>query len=235
MVAPPNRDLLRPAQIIGTIAVARRPIRTRRSPRRRRRARYPATTVTFVEKLTPEVLQPKDISKPVKTPVKVEKPNAAAAAPSTVRAAAARRAGRADAVVVPCGRVDERQRRPDGPARRSAAAGGARSGASPASRRPVKKPRWSIAWQPPASSTDEAPGVLYNVYAAPSRGPAPVDGALARRTRPAPCRCNVRRRWVRRRSRAWGGAGKEKCFVVRSVATGRHHADRKRSRRRRSA
>ena len=69
----------------------------------------------------------------------------------------------------------------------SSAPGPARAAAR--RRRPGTRPPSRSPWQPPASASDEAPGVLYNVYAAPAAvgaGPgrrAPCDGAT--RTRAA--------------------------------------------------
>jgi hypothetical protein len=69
----------------------------------------------------------------------------------------------------------------------------------------------SIIWQPPPQTTDEAPGVLYNVYAAP----APVP-ASERPDAPAP----LNDKPLADPTFAHAGAepGKEQCFVVRSVA-----------------
>jgi hypothetical protein len=81
MVAPPNRDLLKAAQIVGTIAVAPPRDPDAAEPETPETRPVPGDKVTFAEKLTPDVLQPKDIVKPVK--VKIEKPNPALPAPST--------------------------------------------------------------------------------------------------------------------------------------------------------
>jgi hypothetical protein len=69
----------------------------------------------------------------------------------------------------------------------------------------------TISWNPPLTSSDEAPGVSYNVYSAASS----ANGAPA--TVPAPL--NDTPLTVTTFAHAGAEAGKEQCFVVRSVAT----------------
>jgi hypothetical protein len=82
----------------------------------------------------------------------------------------------------------------------------------------------TITWQPPASTTDESPGVLYNVYAVPSPGLAPVDGlpassaAAAAKVDPAPVPLNAAPFDGTTFSSLGATPGLERCFVVRSVA-----------------
>ena len=70
----------------------------------------------------------------------------------------------------------------------------------------------TISWNPPLTSSDEAPGVSYNVYPAPA---ASANGAPA--AVPAPL--NDAPLTVTTFAHAGAEAGKEQCFVVRSVAT----------------
>jgi len=218
MAAPPNRDFLKPAQIIATIPIAPPLDPEAAEPDTPETRPRPGGTVTFVEKLTPETLRPHDITKPVKTkPVRVDRPNAAAppgAVPAppvgplvltrlyTVRGVSTKNNAGQAAV-----RVEVPLLAAPGPAR-------------PSSTPPTwEETKVTITWQPPASSTDEAPGVLYNVYAAPSAGAAPPSAAAASAKadaapvplNPAPFDGTVF---------ASPGAtpGQEKCFVVRSVA-----------------
>ena len=72
----------------------------------------------------------------------------------------------------------------------------------------------TITWQPPATRTDEAPGVTYNIYAVPGRwlwrGPSARhrSGAAQRRAHRGDDVLE-----------AGAAAGAEQCFIVRSVAT----------------
>jgi fibronectin type 3 domain-containing protein len=68
----------------------------------------------------------------------------------------------------------------------------------------------TVAWEPPPSLSDEAPGVLYNVYAVPAAG----TGA----TGVAPTPLNEKPLEITTFSHPGAEAGKEQCFVVRSVA-----------------
>jgi hypothetical protein len=228
MATPPNRDFLKPAQIIATIpgrAAARS--RKRRSPTRPRRARYPGATATFVEKLTPDTLKPKDIIKPVKTkPVSVEKPRAGIAA-APLPATPAPPAGplvltRLYTVrgVSTKGSAGQAAVRVEVPL--LAAPGPPRVSPTPPTWEETKV---TITWLPPASTTDEAPGVLYNVYAAPSHGLAPADGApapsaaAAAKMDAAPVPLNVAPFEGTVFASLGATPGQERCFVVRSVAT----------------
>jgi hypothetical protein len=227
MATPPNRDFLKPAQIIATIPVAPPPDPEAPEPDTPETRPIPGATVTFVEKLTPETLKPKDIVKPVKTkPVRVEKPNAktAAAPPSAAPAPPAgplvltrlytvRGVSTKDNAGQAAVRVEVPLLAAPGPPRISAT-----------------PPTWeetkvTITWLPPASTTDEAPGVLYNVYAAPPPGLAPVDGlpdlpaAASAKVDAAPVPLNVAPFDGTTFNNLGATPGLEKCFVVRSVAT----------------
>jgi hypothetical protein len=226
-VPPPNRDFLKPAHVIATIPIAPPLDPEAAEPDTPETRPIPGGTVTFVEKLTPETLKPQDIAKPVKTrPVKVERPNARTAA-SPSPAAPAAPAGplvltRVYTVrgVSTKGNAGQAAVRVEVPL--LAAPGPARLSATPPTWEETKV---TITWQPPASSTDEAPGVLYNVYATPSAGAAPAGGAPPL---PAGASATLDAAPVPLNPLPFDGTtfasvgatpGLEKCFVVRSVAT----------------
>ena len=71
----------------------------------------------------------------------------------------------------------------------------------------------TVTWQPPASTSDEIPGVLYNVYAVPAAGSGATGVPVA-----APVPLNPKPLDVTTFARDGAEAGKEQCFVVRSVA-----------------
>jgi len=74
----------------------------------------------------------------------------------------------------------------------------------------------TLTWQPPPSSSDEVPGVFYNVYAVPA-GAAPADGGAAEHPS-APVPLNDKPIGDTTFTHAGAEPGKEQCFVVRSVA-----------------
>lgn len=212
MVTPPNRDLLKPAQMVGTIAVAPPRDPDAPEPETPETRPVPGDKVTFEEKLTPDVLQPKDIVKPVK--VKTEKPNPALPAPST--AAPPAPVGPAVLTRLYTVRGVSANGQPGQAAVRVevpllAAPGPARPPVTPPT---FEETKVAIAWQPPASSTDEAPGVLYNVYAVPSPGSAPAESA----PNGPPVPLNAAPFDGLTFVSLGATPGKEKCFVVRSVA-----------------
>src|SRR5262249_39542986 len=89
--------------------------------------------------------------------------------------------------------------------------------AAPGAPRAGATPSWdetsvTIAWNPPAAATDEAPGVLYNVYGGASR-----SGNAAAAAAPDPLNPNPLEETTF--THAGAEPGKEQCFVVRSVAT----------------
>jgi hypothetical protein len=73
----------------------------------------------------------------------------------------------------------------------------------------------TVRWQPPASQSDEAPGVTYNIYpyTAPPAAPGTASTVL---TAPVP----LNEKPIAETSFTLAGAkpGEEQCFVVRSVA-----------------
>jgi hypothetical protein len=72
----------------------------------------------------------------------------------------------------------------------------------------------TVTWQPPASRTDEVPGVTYNIYAVPAAGTGTASVPLT-----APVPLNATPLAETTFSRAGAETGKEQCFVVRSVAS----------------
>ena len=209
MVAPPNRDLLKPAQIVGTIAVAPPPDPDAAEPETPETRPVPGDKVTFAEKITPDVLQPKNITKPVKA----EKPNPKLPPPPT---AAAAPVGPAVLTRLYTVRGVSTKGQPGQAAVRVevpllVAPGPARPSPNPPT---FEESKVAITWQPPASASDEVPGVLYNVYAVPSPGSAPVDGA----PNGPPVPLNPAPFDGLAFVSLGATPGKEKCFVVRSVA-----------------
>lgn len=220
-VVPPNRDLLKPEQVVAKIPVAP-PIDTEApepdTPETRPR---PGDTITFVETLTPEVLTPRVITKPPKiekapknppknppAPPLVPSPAAAAVPPPPTGPLVLTRVYVVQGVTsnrrsgLPSARVDVPL---------LAAPGAARASSTP--------PTWdatsvTLTWQPPASSSDEAPGVLYNIYAVPAAGSAPAGVPVT-----APVPLNATPLDVLTFAHDGAAPGTEQCFVVRSVAT----------------
>jgi len=72
----------------------------------------------------------------------------------------------------------------------------------------------TVTWQPPATRSDEAPGVTYNIYDVPAAGSGAAGAPVAAPVplNPAP----IAETSFRREGAA---PGQEQCFVVRSVAT----------------
>jgi hypothetical protein len=88
-----------------------------------------------------------------------------------------------------------------------------------AARAAATPPTWNetsitVAWQPPASASDEAAGVLYNIYAVPAAGAASSGVPLT-----APVPLNAAPLDVTTFAHEGAAPGREQCFVVRSVAT----------------
>jgi hypothetical protein len=175
--------------------------------------------VTFVEKLTDAQFEPHKVAPAVKPP-KAAKPGKGL--PPTARSGE----GGPSAATPP----------PPGPpvlTRSYVIRGVARNGnvgtptvrldipllSAPGPARPGASPSWdessvTISWSPPAAATDEAPGVLYNVYEAPATGPAPANAAIV-----APQPLNPKPLEETSFTHPGAEPGKEQCFVVRTVAT----------------
>jgi hypothetical protein len=214
---PPNRDLLKPAFVVAKIPV-RKPVDPEAEAVAGGEADKrpaPGDVITFVEHLTPALLVPQQVSKPVpepKTPPAAPAPPAAAGTPAvpaapagptvltriyTVQAVAANGAkGPAAArVSVPL----------------LAAPGRVRPGTTNFDQSSV-----TVTWQPPVTASDEAPGVAYNVYA--YAAPAAGSGAAGIPVT-APLPLNPKPLEVTTYTHGEAPAGREQCFVVRSVAT----------------
>ena len=214
-IVPPNRDLLKPEYLVAKIAVAPPPDPEAAEPATPETRPLPGDRVTFVEKVTPALLTPQEVTKPPKVeaaptrPAPVAPPASAAPAPPpppagplvltrlySVRGVSARRNyGPTSA------RVEVPLLSSPGPAR------------------PGAPPTWdetsvTVSWQPPASTTDEAPGVQYNVYEVPAAGSALVGPSIA-----PPVPLNPKPLDVMTFAHDGATPGKERCFVVRSVAT----------------
>ena len=224
-VVPPNRDLLKPAHVVAKIPV--RPPVEPDAPEPDEKAQQdtrprPGDVVTFVEKLTDAELVPQVITKPPKADkaakAKAPPPAAPDAAPGTPPAAP----GAPPA--------------PAGPAvltRQYTIAGVSRRGErgtptpridiplllAPGPARPAPAPTFdetsiTISWQPPLTTSDEAPGVLYNVYAVPAAGSGAAGAPLS-----VPTPLNSKPLDTTSFTQPGAAPDKEQCFVVRSVAT----------------
>ena len=206
--APPNRDFLRPQRVVATIPI-RKPVDpeaevVEESEEQKRPA--PGDVMTFVETITPELLTPLEVSKPMPEP-----PPAPTAAPAAAPAAAA----------PPPPPVLTRLY-----AVRGVAANGSKGSpsvrvtvpllAAPAPPRPgatsFDQSSVTISWTPPPVASDEVPGVTYNVYAA---APAPPAGTPPS----APAPLNATPLEVTTYTHPGATADQEQCFVVRSAVT----------------
>src|SRR5262249_36612654 len=130
----------------------------------------PGDNVTFVEQLTDAQLVPRSVTPAVKPPKAPKAPTNAPAAtapsgpppppgpPVLTRSYVIRGVARNGNAGTPTVRLDVPL---------PAAPGSARAGAAPT----WDESSVTITWSPPAATTDEAPGVLYNVYGAPAAAP----------------------------------------------------------------
>jgi len=223
MVTPPNRELLKPAQIVAQIPVQPPPDPEAPEPATQDTRPLPGDVVTFTETLTSDKLVPQVITKPP-PPEKARKPSSKApAAPPPAPAASP---GAPGAPAPPAGPevltrvyvlmgVPKNGRGTMPSARLSVpllqAPGAPRAGTPTADETSV-----TVAWTPPPSTTDEAPGVLYNVYAVPADGAAKPAAAAERPAAPVPL--NDKPLAEPTFVHAGADVGKEQCFVVRSVA-----------------
>lgn len=228
-VVPANRDLLKPAHVIAKIPVAPPAVPDAPEPDTPDTRPRPGDTVTFVETLTPAALEPQVITKPPK-PLKVDKtpktpkkppvpppvfpvvgsPEAAPAVPPVpvgpivltrlyvVQGVSAK--GRAG---LPSARIEVPLLSAPGPVR-------------PGSTEPTwDETSVTVTWQAPSSTSDEAPGVLYNVYAVPAAVSTPVGVPTAPA---APVPLNPKPLDVTTFTHDGAAPDAERCFVVRSVA-----------------
>ncbi|HET7698154.1 MAG TPA: hypothetical protein VFK57_20735 [Vicinamibacterales bacterium] len=211
--APPNRELLKPAFLIAKLPIRKPVDPDAEEPDTPAAQKLPAPgeVTTFVEALTPALLEPQQIWKPAAEPPApaTPPPPSPTAAPAPVAAAAPP----APAVLTRIYTI------------RGVAANGSRGApsarvtvpllAAPAPPRPgatsFDQASVTIAWAPPAAASDEAPGVSYNVY--PVTAPPPAGTPPS-----APPPLNDKPLETTSYTHAGATAGQEQCFVVRSVA-----------------
>jgi hypothetical protein len=210
-VPPPNRDLLKPEHVIAKVAVRPPPDPDAEPPADDTRP-VPGDVITFVEKITPAQLEPQTIVRPVKEEKARKKPAATATTAMTPAAPAAPVGLPVLTRVYAVQGVSAKRRAGPLSARIEvpllSAPGIVRAGKSASDETSV-----TVTWEPPASLSDEAPGVLYNVYAVPAAGGGP--GGV---TAVAPAPLNEKPLEVTTFSHTGAETGKEQCFVVRSVA-----------------
>jgi hypothetical protein len=171
----------------------------------------PGDTVTFVETLSEAALQPTVIVTSEK-PAKPAKPSKGAA-PAPVATAPPAPVGPPVLTRFYAVRGVTKGGRPGGPSARLSVP----LLAAPAAPRRGGSPSWSaaavtITWDPPPSRTDEASGVTYNVYPAPSGEAAGDSTAPPVPLNPAPLEATTF-------THEGAEPDKEQCFVVRSVAS----------------
>ena len=210
--SPPNRDLLRPAFLIAKIPV-RKPVDTDVEPPEGSEADAgpaPGDVITFVETITPALLTPQEVTRPVPEP---KASPATTAAPPTPAAPAVAGSAVLTRLYTVLG-VSAKGARGPASARMTvpllAAPGRPRPGTTSFDQSSV-----TITWLPPAAASDEAPGVTYNVY--PYSAPAAAAAAAAAAaTPPAP----INPAPIEATTYTHDGAvpGSAQCFVVRSVA-----------------
>jgi hypothetical protein len=220
---PPNRDILKPAHVIAKVPVRPPVDPDAPEPDEKEKAKEtrpaPGDTFTYVEKLTGAQLTPTPFPAPPEPkPPKAPKPRKGGSAATTVPpppaapAAAAptgpsvltrtyivRGVAKNGNVGLPSQRVQIPLLAPPGRAR-----GGSTS--------------WNessivLNWEPPPTTSDEVSGVLYNVYAAP-----PSASAVPVVTAGAPVPLNEKPLTETTFAQPGATAGKERCFVVRTVA-----------------
>jgi hypothetical protein len=217
-VMPPNRDLLKPAHVIAKIPIAPPVDPEAAEPAAPETRPHPGDTITFVDTLTPAALVPQSITTPVKGDAsKKQLPPVPATGPAAPGAPAAPPVPVGPLVLtrlyVIAGMSSNRHR--GAPSVRLevpllSAPGAARPSSTPAA---FDETSVTVTWQPPATTSDEAPGVLYNVYAVPAAGSGPTGLPLS-----APVPLNDKPLDVTTFAHEGAVAGKEQCFVVRSVA-----------------
>jgi hypothetical protein len=211
---PPNRDFLKPPQVIAHIPVQPPPDPEAGPPDTPDPRPLPGEVVTFVEKLTDAQLAPQVITKPP-PPEKPRKPSSKApAAPASTPSTTTPAAPVGPLVLT---RIYTVQGVPkNGRGAMSSARVEVPLLQAPGAPRPstpkADEDAVTVEWLPPPSTTDEAPGVLYNVYSAP----APSGAPAYRPSAPKP----LNDKPLSEQLYIHPGAepGKEQCFVVRSVA-----------------
>jgi hypothetical protein len=217
---PANRDVIKPEYIVGQISVQPPLDPDAPAPDPPDPRPLPGASVTFVEKITeadlvPTVLHIKEPA--VKTPKqrtnKGETGAASSSLPPTSPSSAPPPPPGAQVLtriyfvqgVPKGGKGTTPSPRLDVPLLQ--APGVPRPGAPTSDETSV-----TVMWEPPPSTTDESPGVSYNVYVA--------SGAADAGAKPvAPTPLNDKPLTEEKFTHAGADAGKEQCFVVRSVAT----------------
>lgn len=218
---PANRDLLKPQYVIAKIPV-RPPEDPEAPPPEGEEDTRPAPgdVVTYVERVTPATLVPQQVGKPPPPPKPVTtKPDSTPPVPVPVP----------DAPVAAVAPV-----KPTVLTRlyvvRGVASNGHRGSTSARLNVPLLTPPGAprggaaafdeasvvVTWQPPATASDETPGVSYNVYAhgVPAAGTGAAGVPVS-----APLPLNAAPLQELTHTNPGAAAGKEQCFVVRSVAT----------------
>lgn len=208
---PPNRDLLTPEHVIAKIPVRPPPDPDAAAPETPDTRPLPGETVTFVETLTGTQLTPQVITKPQRAPQAPKTPPPGSAAPAGAAPAPAPPPGPQVLTRVYVVEGVPKNGRGALPSARIEvpllqAPGAPRAGTPSASETSV-----TVTWQPPPSTTDELPGVLYNVYA------SPADGAVPAPRPDAPAPLNDKPIAEQTFTHAGAEAGTPQCFVVRSV------------------
>ncbi len=215
-VVPPNRDLLKAGQMVAQIPVAPPLDPEAAEPDKPETRPRPGDAITFSETLTPDVMIPRVITAPPKVRPAPKNPAAVSVPAPAAPAAAAPAAGPAVLTRLYVVRGVTARRRPGPPSPRDEVPLLEAPGAA---RRSGTKPTWdaasvTVTWQPPASSSDETPGVLYNIYGVPAAGSAAAAVPVT-----APVPLNAKPLEVTTFSQDGAAPGIERCFIVRSVAT----------------
>jgi hypothetical protein len=220
-VTPPNRDLLKPEHIVARIPIQPPPDPDAAPPDPPDPRPLPGEVITFVEKISDATLVPQVITKPpppVKPSSKPAAAKSAAATPPSGAAAATPQTPVGPAVLTRLYVLQGVPKKGKGGATSARvempllqAPGAPRPGTPTSDETSV-----TVAWQPPPSTTDEAPGVLYNVYEVPAAGSTPAGVTAERPQAPAPL--NDKPLSEQTFTHAGAVTGKEQCFVVRSVA-----------------
>jgi hypothetical protein len=178
----------------------------------------PGDVITFVESVTPATLAPQQVGKPLPPPKLVTtKPDTTPTPPVP---------GPPDAAAAPAGPAVLTRMY----VVRGVASNGHRGSTSARLNVPLLTPPGAprggaaafdeasviLSWEPPASASDEAPGVTYNVYsqAVPAAGSGAAGVPVS-----APVPLNTAPLQALTHANPGAAAGKEQCFVVRSVAT----------------
>ncbi len=228
---PANRDFLKPEHVIGQVSVQPPLDPDAPAPDPPDPRPLPGTVTTFVEKLTEAQLEPTVVQVKAAPAVKTPTPKTrtkkgeTSTAPSSASAVPPPPAGPAVLTRIYVLQGVPKNGKGALPSPRLEvpllqAPGAPRPSAPSADEKSV-----TVAWQPPASTTDEAPGVFYNVYAVTSAGepvastpPAPAAGGTPSAKAGAPMPLNDKPLLEQSFTHAGAEPGKEQCFAVRSVA-----------------